>query len=206
VRFYRFFFLTPLYLVLPLFFVTLREFRFCWVLVTLWLFALGSNFYPYFYSHYIAAATPLFVLVSVIGIGKLSRFSPEAGRLILFLCFAHFLFWYGVHLSGDNSFSIAMRRNETWDAINQGDPEGRIAIHNQLAQASGKHLVFVRYGSRHTFSEWVYNAADIDAARVVWARDLGPEENQKLLRYYPDRNIWLLEPDFRPPRLNPYPR
>ena len=50
------------------------------------------------------------------------------------------------------------------------------------------------------------NAADVDRARIVWARDLGPDENQKLLRYYPDRTAWLLEPDAHPPRLTPYPR
>ena len=206
VRFYRFFFIAPLYLVLPLFFVTVHEFRFGWVLVTLLLFGLGANFYPYFYSHYIAAAACLFVLVSVTGLERLGKFSPDAARLILFLCFAHFLFWYGVHLFAGRDYSLAIRRYETWDAINQGDPEGRISINHQLAQAPGKQLVLLRYGLRHTFNEWVYNAADIDAARVVWARDLGPEENQKLLGYYPDRNAWLLEPDFRPPRLNPYPR
>ena len=30
--------------------------------------------------------------------------------------------------------------------------------------------------------------------------DLGPEENETLRRYYPDRTLWLLEPDSRPPR------
>jgi hypothetical protein len=52
--------------------------------------------------------------------------------------------------------------------------------------------------------EWVYNAADIDAARVVWARDLGTTENEKLRRYYPDRTVWRLEPDARPPKLSRY--
>jgi hypothetical protein len=52
--------------------------------------------------------------------------------------------------------------------------------------------------------EWVYNGADIDGQRVVWARDLGDSENQKLEHYYPDRKLLLLEPDSRPPRLGPY--
>jgi hypothetical protein len=68
----------------------------------------------------------------------------------------------------------------------------------------GKQLVFVRYYPPHEFREWVHNAADIDGAQIVWARDLGPEENEKLRRYYPDRAAWLLEPDFRPARLTLY--
>jgi hypothetical protein len=93
---------------------------------------------------------------------------------------------------------------ETWDAINHDDPEGRIAINRQLAALAGKQLVFVRYYPPHDFREWIHNAADIDAAQIVWGRDLGPEENEKLRRYYPDRTVWLLEPDFRPPRLTRY--
>ena len=50
----------------------------------------------------------------------------------------------------------------------------------------------------------MYNDADIDGARIVWARDLGAE-NETLRRYYPDRGVWLLEPDARPPKLSPYP-
>ncbi len=65
VRFYRFFFIAPLYLALPMFLVALREWRFVWVVLTLLLFSLGANFYPYFYPHYIAAVTCLFILVSV---------------------------------------------------------------------------------------------------------------------------------------------
>ncbi|HLK21292.1 MAG TPA: hypothetical protein VKT81_20215, partial [Bryobacteraceae bacterium] len=64
---------------------------------------------------------------------------------------------------------------------------------------------FVRYSPRHMFQdEWVYNAADIDGSRVVWARDLGAEENEKLLRYYPGRTALLLESDLQRPQLSPY--
>jgi hypothetical protein len=53
-------------------------------------------------------------------------------------------------------------------------------------------------------SHWVYNHADIDGSRVIWARDLGPEENKRLLAYYPDRQFWLLRPNQDPTWLEPY--
>jgi hypothetical protein len=210
-RFYRFFFLVPLYLALPAFLWKLGEYRFVWVLISVFIFALGSNFYPYFYSHYIAAATCLFVLMSVAGLEQLSRWNwpgwiagSDAARLIVYLCLAHFVFWYGLHLAASQAFSKELISYETWDAINQGDPDGRIAIAGQLSGIPGRQLVFVRYWPPHAFQEWVYNAADIDGSRIVWARDLGSAEDDKLRSYYPDRSAWLLEPDFHPPRLTPY--
>ncbi len=206
IRFYRFFFLAPLYLAIPFFLWRAREWRFAWVLLTILLFSLGTNFYPYFYTHYIAALACLFLLVSVSGLEYLSRWNKQAASILLFLCAAHFIFWYGLHASRDEELDAALTPFETWDAINHGDPEGRIAINRQLNAQPGRQLVFVRYGPQHQFQEWVHNAADIDGSRIVWARDLGLDENQKLLRYYPDRTAWLLEPDAHPPRLQPYPR
>jgi hypothetical protein len=201
-RFYRFFFLAPLYLVLPFFLPALREARFIRVAAAVAIFWTGTTFYPYFYPHYIAAAMCLFVLISVKGLEQLTRLNKDATRIILFLCLAHFLFWYGVHLSGNRNLELALRNYESWNEINTGDPEGRIAINQRLAEAPGKQLVFVRYFPRHGPNEWIQNAADIDRARVVRALDLGPEEDQKLRNYYPGRTVWLLEPDAKPPRIN----
>jgi hypothetical protein len=207
-RFLRFFLLAPLYLALPFFFMSLGEFRFVWVAITLLIFGLGTNFYPYFFPQYIAGASCLLVLICVTGLERLSRLKPgglpvgqAAARLLVFLCAAHFLFWYGIHLFGSDNVLLAMGRYETWDFIDYGDSEGRIAIGQRLAQAPGKQLVFVRYSPQHVFHEWVHNAADIDSAPVVWVLDLGADEDQKLERYYPGRAIWLVEPDARPPRL-----
>jgi hypothetical protein len=83
----------------------------------------------------------------------------------------------------------------------------RAATIESLKQQGGQHLIVVRYGPRHSsHQEWVYNEADIDNARVVWARDMDPARNRKLLEYFKDRHAWLLEADddSRPPHLEPY--
>jgi hypothetical protein len=92
-----------------------------------------------------------------------------------------------------------------------GDPS-RAAIGKELAHTPGKHLIMVRYEKRHNVhDEWVYNGAEIDTAKVLWARELGPEQNAKLFAYFKDRQIWLVEPDrdnteltpYQPPRVSP---
>lgn len=212
VRFYRFFFLPPLYLAAIAFFWSLREYRFVWVVVTLAIFALGINFFPAFQTHYLAAVTCLFILVSVTGLEQMGRLTirgqpvgQEAAALILLLCGAQFLFWYSMHAGEGSEFAREAIRYETWDAINHGNPARRIMVAQELARIPGQLLVFVHYTPQHIFQdEWVYNRAEIDASRVVWARDLGPGENQKLLLYYPHRIALLLEPDFRQPKLSEY--
>jgi hypothetical protein len=212
VRFYRFYFVPPLYLALIAFLPCLRQYRFVWVAVTVAIFALGANFFPAFQVHYVAACTCLFVLMGIAGLQWLDGLTlggrpagAEVARLIFFVCVAHFLFWYGVHAFDTGEISQALRPYETWDAINHGNPERRISVRQQLDQVPGELLVLVRYSPHHIFQEeWVWNAADIDGARVVWARDLGPEENAKLLGYYPTRTPLLFEPDERPMRLTRY--
>jgi hypothetical protein len=205
VRYYRFFFLVPLCVALLAFLFTLREPRSLCVAGAVLLLALGINFFPAFQFHYMAPVACLFILISVVGLERLERLSSEAARLVLVLCAAHFLLWYGVHLSEDSGSAAALRQYETWDNINHANPERRIAVAKQLANAPGKLLVFVRYWPQHIFQdEWVYNGADIDGERIMWARDLGPAEDLKLTGRYPDRAVWLLEPDAKPPNLAPY--
>jgi hypothetical protein len=197
VRYYRFFLLAPLYGAAICFLLTLRRARSRWILFTVLLFALGTNFYPYFYPHYVAAITSVLILAALIG---LDRAGPVAARVMVFMAAFHFVFWYGVHFTGNQS----LQRWETWVNIDAANPEGRADVAQQLGQAPGRQLVFVRYSPRHEFQEWVHNMADIDSQQVVWARDLGAAENEKLRHYYPDRTAWLLEPDNQPPSLSVY--
>ncbi|MGA9815152.1 MAG: hypothetical protein WBQ64_20385 [Terriglobales bacterium] len=80
----------------------------------------------------------------------------------------------------------------------------RVAITRELDAMPGRQLVIVSYGPRHDVDwEWVYNAADIDGAKIVWARDMGARDNQELLQYFHDRQVWHLNGDESPPRLAP---
>src|SRR5580700_8791197 len=85
-----------------------------------------------------------------------------------------------------------------------GDPS-RLAVMNQLLGAPGKHLIVVRYSDDHNIhDEWVYNGADIDGSKIIWARELDPEQNAKLFSYFKDRHIWLVEPDVDNTEIKPY--
>jgi len=81
----------------------------------------------------------------------------------------------------------------------------RAEIIRQLDNETGQHLVIVRYDPNHLPpTEWVFNQANIDASRIVWARDMGAERNAELINYFKDRHVWLLRPDKVPPRLSEY--
>ena len=89
----------------------------------------------------------------------------------------------------------------TWEDIG---PQ-RAAIETKLAALPEPELVLVRYSQQHDpLLDWVYNGAAIDGQKVVWARDMGLEQNQELLHYYSVRRVWLLEPDESPPKLSEY--
>jgi hypothetical protein len=86
----------------------------------------------------------------------------------------------------------------------QGDVS-RAAIAAKLNHTPGKHLIIVRYTDDHNIhDEWVYNGAEIDNAKVLWARELTTEQNAKLLTYFKDRKIWLVTPDTDNTYLEPY--
>jgi hypothetical protein len=79
--------------------------------------------------------------------------------------------------------------------------QNRAVVQDRLEHESGRHLVLVRYEPDHLASiEWVYNAARIDEAKVVWAHDLDSTANARLLSYYAGRRVWRLDADTSPRR------
>jgi hypothetical protein len=105
-------------------------------------------------------------------------------------------------VSFSQAFAQHMQRKATaWE-------HERARILRTLKADGRQHLVIVRYGPKHLQNyEWVYNDADIDGARVVWAREMEGSQTHRLLQYFQDRQVWLVEinDDDRPPKLLPYP-
>jgi hypothetical protein len=81
----------------------------------------------------------------------------------------------------------------------------RAAMVSKLRQLAGQQLVLVRYGPHHDVDhEWVWNEASIDEAKVVWARDMGEEQNQELVQYFAKRQVWALAADEPHAQPTPY--
>lgn len=82
----------------------------------------------------------------------------------------------------------------------------RASIESELQARPGLQLAIVRYAPEHVVSaEWVYNRADADKAKIVWAREIPGVDMRPLLDYYHDRHVWLIEADAASPQLAPYP-
>lgn len=89
--------------------------------------------------------------------------------------------------------------------LGEQDRFPRDDIAAKLNAIPGLHLAMVRYSPGHNpHREWVYNAADIDDSKIVWAREIPGVDLAPLRTYYPNRQVWLVEPDSIPPTLQPY--
>ena len=195
------FYLSPL-LTLPLFWLpwVLRDRRIRLLLVAGAAGFTGSALIIFFNIHYVAPIVPVIVALVVQCLRHLRLCSWEGRPAGLFLVRATVVMCVLLIPAQIRIFAIVPQPG-TLAAIG---PE-RAAIEAQLGALPAPQLVLVRYGSNHDpLRDWVYNGADIDHAKVVWARDMGTNQNQELVCYYNDRRVWLLDADASPPRLVPY--
>lgn len=92
-----------------------------------------------------------------------------------------------------------MQRNLYADAfpfVDDVNEPFRKPVEMQLAAIPGEHLVLVRYSKDHNSGEeYVYNEADIDHAKIVWAREIPGLDLKPLLAYFRNRDVWVFEPD-----------
>jgi hypothetical protein len=162
----------------------------------------------FFYAHYAAPITALvyaFVLSAMKYLRLWMAGAKPVGLAITRAAVASCVLLALVRISAP-ILGIALTPPEfpTWAAESDKFQE-RAAIVSVLNGVGGLHLVFAKERiDQHNF-DWVSNAADIDASKIVWARDLGVVKNQELIDYYSSRKVWIVDPTQTPPRLMPYP-
>ena len=153
----------------------------------------------FFMAHYLAPIVPLIFYILIQGLRhwRASRWKDRsrgpifvAGLCLLFVIVSTIKI--GLYTWNPNSperYPLALQRSKTIEKLNQ---------------IPKKDLIFVKYSPNHNpHIEWVFNRADIDSAEVVWAHDLGKKENEKLIKYFADRKVWLMDTNTNPITLGP---
>lgn len=168
---------------LALFFVPLRD---TWLPLAIVLLSWIANAVVLFsFPHYFAPFFPAYVWLSMLGLRHFARWlaasrpAAAAGIAVVVaqtLIFAGSLFW--------------LPRDESQFA------EARQDIASTVLERNGRGLVFVRYGADHNPDlEWVYNDASLAESDLIWARDLGIEQNRELMNAFPEHEPWILRVD-----------
>ena len=157
----------------------------------------------WFQCHYAAAITGAAIGLSMIGLRYLRTWKPRGRPVGIGLTRAIVAF---------NLLLAPMNLALSWTGSSVQNPTPawsaeRARIAAELGSRPGMQLAIVRYAPAHnSMQQWVSNGADIDRAKIVWAQEIPGQEIAPLRAYFHDRNAWLVEPDARPVKLEPYPK
>jgi hypothetical protein len=192
----------------------LRDRRIRFLVLALIVLACGMTIEIYLIPHYVAPFTAAFYAVGMQCLRHLWFWRPgdqpvgtAMVRLTVLIC---------VLMAGMWVFDRQLRCPvpgypfSTW-ICNWFGPDHYVPeqdrVAKELAENAGGQLAIVRYSPDHdALDEWVYNAADIDSSKIIWAWDMGDAANQELIRYYKDRKVWLVQPDVPGAEIAPYPQ
>jgi hypothetical protein len=174
---------------LALFVATLASFRDPETRVLLALLvlpALPLYFETFATPHYLAPFLACLMLLLFQSSSSLFKRYEWLGRgryalvaLCLLFGLGYFVYWKRtvLHKLSDATYAQSQRRS----------------IRQQLEQLPGRQLVFVRYSPGYSIhDEWVYNQADLQQAKVIFAHDLSTERDQTLLAEFPGRQVLRL--------------
>jgi hypothetical protein len=154
----------------------------------------ASSFYVFLLPHYVSLYLVIFVYLAMEGLRGFRKYTwrgiPVGFLALTFSCATALVGSFD--LIGPFATPVAKRGE-------------RDRIGDDLTARGGLHLVFVHYEANHSFyDEWIYNRADIDHSTIVWARDLTAAENERLIRYFPSRTVWLAEGREENAEIHPY--
>jgi hypothetical protein len=180
-----------------------RRIRF--LVVCLLVLMAGMSIEIFLLPHYLAPFTAAFYAIGLQAMRHFRVWKPEnrpVGLMLVRLMVTVCLIMSGLRLfAGPLHLALPQYPSPAWNFVWYGpDHFGteRARVESDLKQLPGKQLVIVRYSVRHNpFDEWVYNAADIDGSKIVWAREMDSVDNQEIIDYYKDRKVWLAQPDLQ---------
>ena len=152
----------------------------------------GSALTTFLLPHYVApfSGLLLLLLVQCLRLVRITRWRGRAvGRFAYRAILRAWIYaWVVISLVAGSAQAHA-RLLKPWYIA-------RRDLERELEGLPGRHLVFVHYDNSHSpHEEWVYNRADIDGARVVWAREVSPAQDTAVGRYFCSRSVWLVRPD-----------
>jgi hypothetical protein len=194
------------YLVPPLPFVLIalpcaardRRLRVPWMIFAI--FVMGLAVEVWFLPHYFAPAAALLYLFLMQCMRHLRWFEWNERPVGQVFVRAVSVVYVGTALLRIGLAVAHVHPEKEWQ---HGDLE-RAAIVRELDALPGENVVLVRYAPDFDLDrEWVFNGADIDGSKIVWARDMGAERNQELRDYYRGRKFWIIEADGSA-KLEPY--
>lgn len=199
----------------PLFMLpwALRDRRVRVLVISLGVLAAGMAIEIYLFPHYLAPFTAAFYGLGMQSLRHLWHWSP--GDKPVGMANARFTVLICVVMAGIRVFDRQLNCPVpgypvstwicNWFGPDHFVPE-RARVEKELAQNPGGQLAIVRYSATHDpIQEWVYNGADIDGAKVIWARAMDSTEDEELIRYYKDRKAWLIQPDSPGEEITDYP-
>jgi hypothetical protein len=187
------FFLWP-ELVLPVFALmwALRDRRIRWPLLQFVFCFSCFLLVAWFFPHYAAPLTVTTFLLLAQGMRHLRQWKI-LGRPI------------GIGLSRATVAAVVLL--SPFHSSEHGSPSmaARVRVTRELSRLPERHLVIVEYSPQHDpTNEWVYNSADIDSSKIVWARDIPGADLSPLLRYFQGRRVWVIQPDTPSPEVEPF--
>ena len=162
----------------------------------------GLIIISWFMPHYAAPAFPVFVVILVQAFRYLRRFKFPGRPVgigwtrVLVLCALFMIPSCILDNLASPGDRMCLSLVYDWQ---------RAKIVSQLNSTPGDHLIIVQYSPGHRpHRDWVFNSADIDHSKIVWAREIPGVSLAPLLAYYPQRQVWSVDPDAVPPVLSPY--
>ncbi len=172
----------------------------------------GMAIQVFLVPHYLAPFTVAFYAIGLQAMRHLRLWRLEnrpTGLLLVRLSVTVCILMAGLRLfAGPLHLELPEYPPANWSVIWYGPDHfgtDRLRVESTLEGLPGKQLAIVRYSSRHnSFNEWVYNAAEIENSKVIWAREMGGVEDRELIDYYKDRNVWVVQPDVSPVSVSRY--